>query len=90
MVSWLCYREFGVEPEYLSASSARKSCGIKISRGQKAKEVVMKYVLDNVPGVSITYTRYNNPKQECYDKADSWVVARAGFVLCQKEKNSVF
>jgi len=87
MVSWLCYRELGVEPEYLSASSARKSCGIKIPRGQKAKAVVLNYILDNVPGVSITYTRYNNPKQECYDKADSWVIAHAGWLQCQKEKS---
>jgi len=90
MVSWLCYREFAVEPEYLSATSARKSCGIKIPRGEKAKGVVLKYVLDNVPDVSITYTKYNNPRQECYDKADSWVIARAGWIECQKEKSLGF
>ncbi len=87
MVSWLCYRELGVEPEYISASSARKECGIKIPRGTKAKQVVLQYVLDNVPDVSISYTRYGNPKAECYDKADSWVIANAGWSRCQKKQN---
>ena len=90
MVSWLCYRELGITPEYLSATSARKTCGIKISRGEKAKKVVLQHVLDNVPGVSITYTKYHNPRQECYDKADSWVIARAGWLECQKEKSLEF
>ena len=87
MVSWLCYRELGVEPEYISAASARKECGIKISRGTKAKQVVLQYVLDNVPDVSISYTRYGNPKAECFDKADSWVIANAGWLRCQKKQN---
>jgi len=87
IVSWLCYRELGVEPSFIAATSARKTCGITVPRGSKAKQVVLNYVIDNVPGVSISYTRNNNPKAECYDKADSWVVARAGWVECQKEKS---
>jgi len=86
VVSWLVYRILQAEPEYIAATSARKTCGITVSRGQKGKEVVMKYVLDNVPEVTISYTRNNNIKPECYDKADSWVVAKAGYNLCQKEK----
>ena len=86
IVSWLCYRELGIEPEFISATSARKQCGIKIPRGSKAKQVVIKYVIDNVPSVVITYTKHGNPKPGCYDKADSWVIARAGY-LCQKEKS---
>ena len=87
MVSWLCYRELGIEPEYISANSARKLCGIKVHRGEKAKKTVLQHVIDNVPGVTITYTKFDNPRQECYDKADSWVIARAGWVKCQKEEN---
>ena len=87
VVSWICYRRYAIEPEYLAATSARKICGITVPRGQKAKMVVLKHVLDNVPDVLIEYTKHNNPKPHCYDKADSWVIARAGWLSCQEKKN---
>ena len=37
VVSYLCYREFDIKPEYISASSARKACGITITRGTKGE-----------------------------------------------------
>ena len=86
VVSWMCYQNFNIMPEYIAATSARKKCGIKIPKGTKAKKVVLQHVIDNVPEVSIVYTKHGNPKPECFDKADSWVVAQAGY-LCQKEKN---
>ena len=87
VVSWICYRRYAIEPEYLAATSARKKCGILVPRGTKAKEVVLKYVLDNVPEVTIEYTKHGNPKPQCYDMADSWVIARAGWLQCQKQKS---
>ena len=87
VVSWICYRRYASEPEYLAATSARKKCGILVPRGTKAKEVVLKYVLDNVSEVTIEYTKHGNPKPQCYDMADSWVVARAGWLSCQKQKS---
>ena len=88
VVSWLVYRILQTTPEYVAATSARKLCGIKVQRGLKAKEVVVKYVLDNIPEIEIEYTKFGNVKPSCYDKADSWVVAKAGHILCQKERNS--
>ena len=41
VVSWLVYRILQTEPEYIAATSARKTCGITVSRGQKGKQVVM-------------------------------------------------
>jgi len=87
LVSWLCYKIFGVKPQYIAATSARKQAGIKVPKGVKGKQAVMKHVIDNVPEVAIEYTRAGNPKPECFDKADSWVIARAGWLLCQKERN---
>jgi len=84
IVSWLCYSIFNLIPEYIAATSARKKCGIQIPRGSKAKEIVVKYVVDNVPNVLIEYTKHGNPRPQCYDKADSWVIARAGWVQCQE------
>jgi len=86
IVSWQCYEIFDLIPEYIAATSARKKCGIKVPRGIKSKEVVIDYILDNVPSVIINYTKHGNPKPECFDKADSWVIAYAGYT-CRKEKN---
>ncbi len=87
VVSWLCYNILEIKPEYIAATSARKKCGITVPRGTKAKQIVIQHVLDNVPSVLIEYTKHGNPKPQCYDKADSWVVAHAGWLECQKKKN---
>ena len=87
VVSWLCFDILKVEPEYIAATSARKLCGIKVPKGIKAKKVVVEYVIDNVPDVTIEYTKHGNPKPQCYDMADSWVIANAGLIKCQQKKN---
>ena len=86
VVSWLVYRVLKTEPLYLAATSARKLCGIKVPRGTKAKQVVIQHILDNVPEIQIEYTKQNNVKPHCYDKADSWVIAKAGLIQCQQEE----
>ena len=86
VVSWICYQRYSIEPEYLAATSARKKCGITVPRGIKAKEVVIKYIVDNVPDVLIEYTKHGNPKPQCFDMADSWVIAHAGWLDCQKRE----
>ena len=87
IVSWLCYNIFEIKPEYIAATSARKQAGISVPKGVKGKEAVIKYVVDNVSDVLIEYTKHGNPRPECFDKADSWVIAKAGLVQCQKEKS---
>ena len=84
IVSWLVFDQYGIQPEYIAATSARKLCGIKVPRGQKAKAVVLKFLLDNEPAFVLEYTRNGNPKPESYDKADSIVIARAGAICEQK------
>ena len=88
IVSWLAYDLFKIKPEYLAATSARKLCGIKIPRGEKAKPVVLKFLLDNEPSFVIDYTRHGNPKPESYDRADSLVIAKAGVICEQKSLKS--
>ena len=85
IVSWLCYEEFGIVPEYIPAISARKKCGITIKRGEKAKEQVMRFLLDKEPGFSVEWTKHGNPKPYCYDEADSLIIEKAGHE-CLKEK----
>ena len=83
IVSWLIYEMFSMEPKYIGASSARKQAGIKVPRGQKAKQVVLQHLLDNEPAFTIEYTQHGNPKPESYDRADAIVVAKAGWAIEQ-------
>ena len=83
VVSWLVYRILQIEPEYLAATSARKLCGIRVPKGKKAKQVVLEHLINSEPVFIVDYTKHGNPRPESYDKADSLVIARAGYSLCQ-------
>jgi len=87
VVAWLLFEMFEIEPEFIGASSARKQVGIKVPRGEKAKQVVLKYLLDNEPTFKIQYTSKGNPKPESYDRADAIIIARAGDVI-EREKET--
>lgn len=78
---WITREVFNIEPQYINASTARKLCGITIKRGQKAKEIVLEHVLENEKKFKVQYTKKGNPVKGVYDKADSLVIARAGYYL---------
>tara|TARA_Y100000034_G_scaffold23904_1_gene27704 strand:- start:590 stop:1117 length:528 start_codon:yes stop_codon:yes gene_type:complete len=84
IISYICYEQHKNMPEYIAAFTSRKTCGIKVPRGENAKEVVLKYVLDSEPSFVVEYTKFGNPKAGTYDKSDSYVVAKAGWI---KEKS---
>lgn len=86
VVSWMMFHHTKIKPEYIAATSARKSCGIKVPKGAKAKQVVVDFLLDNEPKFMVEYTKFGNVKPECFDKADSIVIARAGYNCRQKRK----
>jgi Holliday junction resolvasome RuvABC endonuclease subunit len=81
IVSWIVYEVFEIKPEYVTAQKARKIAGIKVPRGQKAKQIVLEYLLDTEPAFKIDYTNRGNPKPESYDRADAIIVAKAGYKL---------
>ena len=70
----------------LRCCESRKLVGVKVPRGENAKLAVLDFVVDNEPTFEVLYTKYGNPKPECFDKADSLEVARAGYKIC-KQKN---
>jgi hypothetical protein len=80
-VSWLLYETFEIEPKFIGASSARKEAGIKVPRGQKAKQVVLEHLLETEPAFKIEYTKHGNPKPESYDRADAIIIAKAGATI---------
>ena len=86
IVSWLVFELFEIRPEFIGATSARKQAGIKVPRGQKAKQVVLQHLLDNEPAFKIEYTKHGNPKPESYDRADAIIIAKAGYALEQNNK----
>ena len=79
IVSWICFRDLNIVPEYVTATQARKLCELKVPRGTKAKEIALQHFLDN--GNKIEYTSHGNPKPGSYDRADSWIIAKAGYRL---------
>ena len=84
IVSWLCYQTFKIKPEMLAASSARKSAGVVIKRGENSKEKVLQFILDKYPQIKIEYTKHGNPKPGMYDMCDSIIIAIAGSRLAEK------
>ena len=80
IISWLCDDVLGKRPEYINVLTARKLCGIKTQRGENAKKKVLDFFLDNEPSFSIEYTKFGNPVPGSYDRADSLVIARAGYI----------
>jgi hypothetical protein len=89
VASWIVYELFEIEPQYIAATSARKHCGIKVKRGQKAKEVVLKHLLENEGAFHIEYTKHGNPVAGSYDKADAIVIARAGYNIEEEGQESI-
>ena len=87
IVSWLCVDTFSQTPIHITPARARKLNGIKVSRGEKAKEVVLNYLLESEKTFSIEYTYRGNPKPSSYDRADSLIIAKAGLKLLGKVKD---
>lgn len=82
MVSWICSDTFNKDPDYLTAMEARKQIGIKVPRGENAKQKSFDFVVANEPTFIVEYTRNGNVKPGIMDKSDSWVIAKAGYDLC--------
>ena len=81
IVSWLVYELFEIRPKFIGATSARKQAGIKVPRGQKAKQVVLEHLLKTEPAFKVEYTRHGNPKPESFDRADAIIISKAGFSI---------
>ena len=87
IVSWMCFDTFEIEPEYVAATSARKLAGIKVPRGSKAKEVVLRHI-EKQGLLEVEYTKHGNPKPQYYDRADSIIIAKAGYYLVKENAKS--
>lgn len=82
ILSWLAYENLGIKPQYISSRQARKSVGITIPKGADTKQTVINFLLANEPQFKIEYTSHGNPVPGTSDRADSLVIAKAGYLLC--------
>lgn len=83
--SYISREIFKVDPEYISASHARKLCGIKMQRtsiaGMNGKEQVFKYMQEN----DLSHINWPTKKNRALvdwsrDATDSYVIARAASI----------
>jgi hypothetical protein len=85
IVSYISREIFKVDPEYISASHARKLCGIKMQRnsiaGMSGKEQVFKHMSENdLKHVQWPLKKSGAPVDWSRDATDSYVIARAAMV----------
>ena len=92
MTQFLCYKITWILPKMVNANAARKTVGLKIQRektcGDSTKEQVLGWVQIQLPNFDWPQkTMKSGPRRgmtvnhpSCYDIADSFVVAKAGFI----------
>lgn len=89
ILSWMCYEIIGVKPQYISSRQARKTVGITIPKGADAKQTVINFLLANEPQFKVDYSKFGNLVQGTADRADSLVIAKAGYLLCQSNQEFI-
>jgi len=68
---------FGILPQKINVLRARNISGIKVPKKTDTKEFVLETVQNWYPAISWPEKRTGGFKKECYDMADSLVVAKA-------------
>ena len=92
IIQFVVYRTLGVYPELLNVNQARKSIGLKVLSKKKCgidtKQQVLDWVSSEEPSLDWpTKILSSGPRKgvtinipQCFDMADAYVIARAGFV----------
>lgn len=86
IVSYISRGIFGVDPQYIASSTARKSCGIKLQKtsvaGINGKEQVFRYMSENdLKHVAWPKKKNGEPVDWSRDATDAYVIARAACLL---------
>jgi len=85
-ICYSIYSRFLSEPKLISVISARKLLGITTPKKVK-KKVAKHHVFEcvkafgSIPDGQWAYKKTGTPKDWCYDRADAYVIARAGYIL---------
>lgn len=73
----------GVTTHHIHPSTVKaimRKEGLEIPKGSNKKLLTLEYVKKRIPDHDFEMNRNNNPKPFCFDEADSYIVARAGFL----------
>ena len=87
IVSWICCDVIGLDPQFISAATARKMYGVKMEKGRKAKEVVFEAVIDRESDFKVELTAHGNPVPGSMDRSDSFIIAKAGYLQWKSLKS---
>lgn len=71
-----------------TVKAALKRDGLLIPKGSDKKVLTLHFVRRTVPEFPVEYGRTGKPKPFCYDMADGYIVARAGFLKRGVAKNA--
>lgn len=81
--TYAAWESLGCDPVHLHPSTVKatmKRDGLVIPRGGDKKRLTLEFVRSVVPGFSYIETRNGNPQPYCYDTADAYCIARAGYL----------
>jgi hypothetical protein len=67
-----------------SVKAIMKREGLVIPKGADKKDLTLKFVQNKIPHFPVELNRNGNPQPWCFDKADSYIVARAAFLTRKK------
>ena len=92
IISYICYSDVGIKPDFINVNSARKSLGIKILRksqgGKQTKEQILDWALSNVDYQWPKKVLKSGPRKgqeiydpRAYDMIDAYIVSSAGLVI---------
>lgn len=82
LISYSCREIFKIDPMYISANLARKTCGIPLLKTKKAgkdqKKQTFEYMLKtDLKHMNFDKTKFDNYKSYVYDEVDSYVIAKS-------------
>jgi|TARA_Y100000310_G_scaffold233177_1_gene236028 Holliday junction resolvasome RuvABC endonuclease subunit len=85
IISYVASEIFDIIPSHILAPHARKVCGLKVTKEEKKekgiKQIVLNHVKDELgDDLDMFYTRTNKPKPYMFDRADSWIIAKCGYL----------
>lgn len=78
---YMLYLHYSQVPGLIMPASARKLAGIKVPKKSNTKMLVLEHVqrLNKIPNEKWVLKRTGRPKDFCFDMADAFIVAVAGF-----------
>lgn len=95
IVSYICKRDLCIEPQFINVNIARKVLGLKLDRKSKlsTKEQVFEWVDSKVDTEWPVKVLKSGPRKglsiispNCYDMADAYVIASAGYNITKESE----